>query len=134
MHAFASLQEVQDALQALIEQGLVERLRRRPGQKEERYRELLQEGERETGADPGAHAGAGAPPIGASPSPQPPGAGAVEPAADDGAADLHERVARLEREVAELRAQLERGSELGEEAQAESADPPEQPVATGEGL
>ncbi len=41
MHAFDGLEEVHSTLARLIERELVERLARRPGQKEERYRELL---------------------------------------------------------------------------------------------
>src|SRR3954451_5503395 len=41
MHPFADLAEVHATLERLIERELVERLPRRPGQKEERYRELL---------------------------------------------------------------------------------------------
>jgi uncharacterized protein len=47
LHAFASLGAVEEALAALIERGWVQRLERRPGQKEERYEQLLggEEGE-----------------------------------------------------------------------------------------
>jgi hypothetical protein len=84
MHAFGDLAGVHDTLGKLIERELVERLERRPGQKEERYRQLLQEaGEDEEGGEPSVHAAAIA----------------HVPAVDD----LHERVARLEREVADLR-------------------------------
>ena len=41
MHGFADLAAVDATLDALIERGLVERLERRPGQKEQRYRHLL---------------------------------------------------------------------------------------------
>src|SRR5262249_30605152 len=46
IHAFADLAEVHATLGALIERGLVARLERRPGQKEERYAQLLSEDER----------------------------------------------------------------------------------------
>ena len=46
MYPFAALREVQSVLEELIERGLVERLERRPGQKELRYR-LVLEGESE---------------------------------------------------------------------------------------
>jgi len=96
MHAFGELADVQQTLERLIERELVARLERRPGHKEERYAQLL---------------GAGGPD---------PRASAHEPAAGEGAAEaatqqpngrhehgaLHERVARLEREVAELRAAM----------------------------
>lgn len=48
MHRFADLEEVGQTLQRLIDRGLVARLERRPGQKEERYEHLLgEEGEEE---------------------------------------------------------------------------------------
>jgi uncharacterized protein YceH (UPF0502 family) len=84
MHAFVELAEVHDTLERLIARGLVARLDRRPGQKEERYEQLLQA--REPAAE----------------DERPPPAEAP-PAALDGLAELHERVARLERQVAELR-------------------------------
>ena len=80
IHPFADLAEVQATLAGLIERGLVARLERRPGQKEERYAQLLSEEESPNGAGPAAE---------------------EAPARDDG--DLHARVERLEREVAELR-------------------------------
>ncbi len=43
-HPFASLAELHETIERLIERGLVERLTRRPGQKEERYRQLLGDG------------------------------------------------------------------------------------------
>ena len=103
MHPFAGLEEVQDTLQRLIERGLVARLDRRPGQKEERYAQLL-----EDRADDGALArrhlrderwsDGGAEP--ASSAPQAEGT----PAGGESAPSLHERVAKLEREMADLRA------------------------------
>jgi uncharacterized protein YceH (UPF0502 family) len=89
MHAFAELADVQETLQRLIERELVARLARRPGQKEERYVQLLQEPE--DGDEAGVRAVASTPP---------------PPAQARLADDLHERVARLELEVAELRAGL----------------------------
>lgn len=80
LHAFGSLDELQAVLDGLVDRELVARLPRRPGQKEERYVQRLG-GE---APDPAA--------------PEPP---AAEPPADD-------RLARLEREVAELRAELDR--------------------------
>jgi uncharacterized protein YceH (UPF0502 family) len=47
LHPFASLQEVDGVLEALIERGLVERLERRPGQKEVRYRLVIEGAEPE---------------------------------------------------------------------------------------
>ena len=100
MHPFADLGEVHDTLERLIERALVERLPRRPGQKEERYRELLG-GE----SDPTPLAGDAADELALrAPVPAPPVNGASE------SEGLAERVARLEREVAELRALLESGA------------------------
>ena len=120
MHAFADLGVVIGTLERLIDRGLVERLERRPGHKEERYAQLLEEREQGAGADrpaPGARV------LGAVPdhAPQPgnggmPGgeglrAGGEGPNADGGdlrpdGGDLRARVERLEREVAALRAAL----------------------------
>ena len=43
-HAFVDLDAVHETLEKLVERGYVERLPRRPGQKEERYAQLLGEG------------------------------------------------------------------------------------------
>jgi uncharacterized protein len=51
MYPFGALREVQAVLEELIERGLVERLPRRPGQKEVRYR-LVVEGEQAATAEP----------------------------------------------------------------------------------
>lgn len=45
LHHFADLASVHETLERLIERAYVERLERRPGQKEERYRQLLGEEE-----------------------------------------------------------------------------------------
>jgi hypothetical protein len=81
LHSFGSLAEVEQELGALGERDLVRALPRRPGQKEQRYEQLLS-GEGEADGE----------------------GGAAEPVAPAG--DLDERVARLEREVAALRAEL----------------------------
>jgi uncharacterized protein len=78
LHSFAGPEEVHDALSALVERELIARLERRPGQKEERYAHRLSEDHED----------------GESPAPA---------AAPD---SLEERVARLEREVSELRRRL----------------------------
>jgi uncharacterized protein len=115
MHAFTDLAEVNDTLARLIERGLAVRLARRPGHKEERYAQLLQE-EAEAIADAG-----GAPESAAWPSapPAPDENGAATTAPPGGEAplsreeaavralqELSARVGRLERELAELRAEL----------------------------
>lgn len=95
---FPDLDSVQLELEGLIERGLVERLPRRPGQKEERYRQLLGGGsdeDEETTSQPAAAAaasGALATPVAASaPSP---------------GAELVSRVEALERELSELRREV----------------------------
>jgi uncharacterized protein len=79
MHPFASLADVQDTLERLIARDLAARLPRRPGQKEERYAQLL-------GGEAVAPEESSAPP--------------------DRYAELEERVSRLEDELARLRAAL----------------------------
>jgi uncharacterized protein YceH (UPF0502 family) len=96
MHAFPDLAAVMGTLEALIARGLALRLERRPGQKEERYRQLLQ-------AQDGEEDGLGAtqPPDRSqsldAPTPLP-------VSHRDG--DLRARVERLEAEVAALRTEL----------------------------
>jgi uncharacterized protein len=99
MHEFAGLGEVLGTLERLIERGLVERLPRRPGQKEERYRQMLEDQADEDAA--GARGVAEYAEPTSAPSAR---ATSEEPG---GAYDeLRERVARLEREIAELRAAI----------------------------
>jgi uncharacterized protein len=108
MHRFTDLDAVQTTLSRLIERGLVRRLPRRAGQKEERYAQLLGDDDEEVGRSPATSeptaGGADAAPF--------QGVGASSQAADgDGAAalastvrELLARVTRLEVEVGELRA------------------------------
>lgn len=84
MYAFADLAAVHETLRRLIGRGLAAVLERRPGQKEERYVQLLGEGAEVSDA---VSVPASSTPV---------------PAVDA----LEERVARLEREVAQLRAEL----------------------------
>jgi uncharacterized protein len=79
MHPFAELSAVHETLARLIERELVMCLDRRPGQKEDRYTQLL---EKEVQGDPPA----------------------INPVVLTPVDGLEERVARLERAVAELRA------------------------------
>lgn len=83
LHAFATLAEVDEVLATLQERELVLQLERRPGQKEERYVQLLGESAEQQGAE--SHRSAQAP----------------------GAPSLAERVGALEAEVAALRRALE---------------------------
>lgn len=106
MYRFDDLETVQRVLDDLIERGLVERLERRPGQKEERYRHLLGGGD---GSD--VAPAAAVPPDRTAPEqdeptgePEVTATGVARPAA---ASPLDsERIERLEVEVAELRAEL----------------------------
>jgi uncharacterized protein len=86
MHPFDDPSDVREVLMRLAERELVVGRGRRPGQKEERYEQLLgARAEQEPDA------------------PHPP---AVPPPAVPGLADLDERVGRLEREVLQLRAAM----------------------------
>jgi uncharacterized protein len=89
LHRFAGAQELDETIRRLIDRGLVERLERRPGQREERYRQLLG-GEMAEQADTAPAA-----------APEPARA-TPEPVAAP-SHGLAERVERLERELAELR-------------------------------
>ena len=84
LHRFGGPDELHATLERLIARELVARLGRRPGQKEERYAQLLG-GDAEAGAA-AAHEEVGAPGT---------------------TAALEERVVRLERDVEELRELLE---------------------------
>ncbi len=107
MHDFDGLSEVHATLEGLIERELVQRLPRRPGQKEERYRECL--GASETAGADAAEELALRAPLPADAAEQSEEAERdAGPAPDDGSrAPLVLRVATLEREVAELRARLD---------------------------
>ncbi len=92
IHAFAGLDEVHTTLASLIGRDLVAQLGRRPGQKEDRYTQLL--GDSDSPNGDGVIEGTISVQM---PSPVP------APQPDE---DLLDRVARLEREVAELRSAL----------------------------
>ncbi len=79
MHPFAELSTLHETLSRLVERELVMCLDRRPGQKEDRYTQLLEE---DVQGDPPA----------------------INPVVLTPVDGLEERVARLERAVAELRA------------------------------
>jgi uncharacterized protein len=135
LHPFAGLAEVEDTVRGLIERDLVAGLPRRPGQREGRYAQLLggvaEEGEVEAGGPPWAGTAAAEPAmrraadepaaaVAAEPAPpasseRPPPAAATPPSAPAPAgAGLERRVARLEEELASLRADLRRlREELG---------------------
>lgn len=98
LHPFADLAAVQDTLERLIDRELVSRLQRRPGQKEQRYVQLLDGGE-----DEDAPAAAEEEPI--SPAAAT-GVAVPQPAPDGLPAEVEERIDSLERQVAELSAEL----------------------------
>jgi uncharacterized protein YceH (UPF0502 family) len=104
MHAFADLDAVHDTLDRLIARELAARQDRRPGQKEERYGHLLSADLDET-APRAAPVPSSSSFMSATPSPIAGARAATDPAAAP-ARGLEERVARLERAVAALRAAL----------------------------
>jgi uncharacterized protein YceH (UPF0502 family) len=121
MHSFGELGEVADTLARLIERELAVRLARRPGHKEERYAQLLQEDS--DVQDAGREAPGAAPSRASVTGGRTNGAVAVElparhapPSTEDAAVralqELSERVGRLERELAELRANLDPADSL----------------------
>jgi uncharacterized protein len=96
MHSFADLSAVHETLSRLIERELAACLQRRPGQKEDRYTQLLE--------DPDQQADSNAA-VAAVRVESPPEVSSSRPYATSRPVDgLEERVARLEREVAALRA------------------------------
>ncbi len=96
LHGFADLAVVQETLERLIERGHVARLERRPGQKEERYVQLLGGGEEGSAAES----------VVAASSSEEAEVGDVAP---------EDRLDRLERELVDLREQVRQLREaLGE--------------------
>jgi uncharacterized protein YceH (UPF0502 family) len=97
LHDFASLAAVQETLDRLVEREIVARHGRRPGQKEDRYEQLL-----------GPSSGSPSVP----PSPEPPpetGPHPADPQEQPSRPELspaEDRLTRLERELSELRAEL----------------------------
>jgi uncharacterized protein YceH (UPF0502 family) len=109
LHGFADLATVQEALDRLVERGYVARLERRPGQKEERYRQLLGGGD----DAPGVTDAAGQPGDSAA---------TADPPLDPPLTPYGDRLDRLERELGELRDQVRQLREaLGEEPAEEPA-------------
>jgi uncharacterized protein YceH (UPF0502 family) len=93
LHAFGDLAAVHETLEKLVERGYVERLARRPGQKEERFAQLLGD------AEP-------------APTERTPAGEAISPQQP---ADPEGRLEQLEQGLAELREQVRRLREsLGE--------------------
>jgi uncharacterized protein len=86
LHGFADLAAVQETLERLVDREMAVRHPRRPGQKEERYEQVLGGGGEGTIAEEEAVAPAEAP--------------------DDAPAGGEDRLDRLERQLAELRAEV----------------------------
>jgi uncharacterized protein len=100
LHSFGEMADVMDTVDRLIERSLAARLDRRPGQREERYTHLLSEdGAEEVASRAEPAAEAPAPAVAA-----PPPATAAPHAAGPGDA---ERIERIERQLAELRAEIQ---------------------------
>jgi uncharacterized protein YceH (UPF0502 family) len=87
LHRFGSIAEVAQTLEALMQRELVERLERRPGQKEERWAQLLG---------------------GAAPETVEPESQESAPRADDRVGAIEERLERLERAFSELLSRIDR--------------------------
>jgi uncharacterized protein YceH (UPF0502 family) len=116
MHAFGSLADVHATLEALLARELAARHERRPGQKEDRYSHLLgATDDASVGAATGEGAAGAMAPIGHTTSHA--GAQAADRGEGGGLAAeldaLAERVARLERELAELRGAAEPNGAVG---------------------
>jgi uncharacterized protein YceH (UPF0502 family) len=106
LHGFADLAAVQESLDALVERGYVARHERRPGQKELRYEQLLGGFEEalSTGSAPMAVA---VEDTDSADGGEARSTTAVSgPDADPGLVPAADRLTRLERELAELRAEL----------------------------
>ena len=117
LHGFADLAVVEATLDALVERGYVVRRLRRPGQKEERYQQLLG-GLGEEGASASAAEPAGAREPGSEPEPG-------KQSEERELTPAEDRLTRLERELASLRAELASLREaLGEDSgEGEDGDP-----------
>jgi uncharacterized protein YceH (UPF0502 family) len=99
MHPFVGLDAVHEALARLIDRGLAACLERRPGQKEDRYAQLLED--RDAQLEPGRSD------LLARPVPSPELSSSRPYSIATPANGLEERVARLERAVAEIRATVQ---------------------------
>jgi uncharacterized protein YceH (UPF0502 family) len=116
MHAFPDLPALRLTLDRLIERGLVRRLDRRPGHKEERYIQLLGDPDAAEPAataidptratDPADDEPRSSVDAGRTDAPDPAGPPPSPRAPSPELVDLRDRVARLERDVAALREAL----------------------------
>ena len=97
LHPFADLDAIDQTLERLIDRELVARLPRRPGQKEQRYVQLLD------GGEDGVPTSAPAAPADFTPVASD---GTAAPVTAVATSDVDERLDSLERQVAELSAEL----------------------------
>jgi uncharacterized protein len=98
LHSFGDMTELGGTIDRLIERDLVARLDRRPGQREERYEHRLSEGAEEAAEEPAQ----------AEPAPMEPAAAAAPEAAAAATIDQDdERIQRIERQLAELRSEIQ---------------------------
>jgi uncharacterized protein len=104
LHRFDDLAAVDATLQQLIGRGHVAQLQRQPGQKEERYMQLLGGDDAGETAVPSPQAAPA--PTFAAPAPEPPPTPPTPPAPATLPPAAEARIAQLEREVAELRSEL----------------------------
>jgi uncharacterized protein len=88
LHSFGGAEELSGTLARLTERGLVARLERRPGQREERYRHLLAEEGEEAEIEEQS-------------------AAAIEDQTAPQEVERIERIERIERQLAELRAEVQ---------------------------
>jgi uncharacterized protein YceH (UPF0502 family) len=95
LHGFESLAAVQEILERLVERGYVARHERRPGQKEDRFEQLL-----------GGFVAEAAPTLAEAPEQGDAPTGSSEPAREVEIVPAEDRLTRLERELAELRSEL----------------------------
>jgi uncharacterized protein len=135
MHAFADLAAVNETLEQLIERELVARLGRRPGQKEERYAQLLAQDETD-GEDAASVAVSGDEAVtgegnGDRSADDPPASssagaanGGEQSAGEQELNGLRKRIERLEAEVAELRAAMRHASPSAPNVPSREIDDP----------
>jgi uncharacterized protein YceH (UPF0502 family) len=111
LHQFGDMGELAGTLDGLIERRLVARLDRRPGQREERYTHLLGAEEESPPPEPADETDPAAVTEGASiahaeTAPAETAPAVSEPASPASPAGDGERIARIERQLAELRAEI----------------------------
>src|SRR6266550_3210384 len=92
LHRFESIAEVTETLDALSQRELVERLERRPGQKEERWAQLLGGATEYPASEP-------------EPEPEPP---SPQPRGEDREAEIEARLERLEQAFDDLLARVDK--------------------------